>query len=190
MTRIYAQVVGDKSLAEGLRELGRSAERKVMRSVASAGAVPLNKELKRRARTIKLTGLLSRSIGTVRRQYTSGKGRTYVAVTGVRAGFITARSALKFKKKKYPKRGGKLGPRKKKLPVNVNPMKYFRFVERGTKVARATNIYRMSVMAQRKNMENAMQDRAKERMRIEVKAIADKQLKQYQAELARVAGMK
>lgn len=189
MTRIYSQVVGDDSLAEGLKQIGKTAERKVMRSVASAGAVPLNKDLKRRARSIRLTGLLARSIGTVRRQYTSGKGRVYVAVTGVRGGFRTARSSLKFRKKKYPKRGGKLGPRKKKLPPKVNPMKYFRFVERGTKVARATNIYKTSVMSQRKNMERIMKDRALERMRMEVKKIADEQLRRYAAEMAQAQSM-
>lgn len=184
MIRYHSQVVGDEALVKALKDIGKAAERKVMRSVASAGAVPLNKDLKRRSRSIKLTGLLSRSIGTVRRQYTRGKGRIYVAVTGVRGGFRTPRSVLKFKKKKYPKRGGKLGPRKKKKSTHVNPMKYFRFVERGTKVARANPIFKQAAMAQRKNMERAMQNRADERMRQEVKKVADEQLRRYKEELA------
>lgn len=189
MTRISIRLAGSEALAAAFRKVGKVPGRKVLRSAAGAGATPLNKDLKRRARQIKMTGLLSKSIGQVRRQYSGGGSRTFVNVVGSRGGFRTARASLKFKKKKYPKRGGKLGPRKKKLPAFVNPMKYFRFVQRGTKVAASKPIFTRAVFAQRKNMENAMVRRSEEILRVEIKKISDEQIRIYRMQMSQFQGM-
>ena len=68
-------------------------------------------------------------------------------------------------------------------------MKYFRFVERGTKVAASKPIFKRAFAAQRKNMQQAMQVRAEEKMRVEIKKVADEQLRRYRVEMAQMSAM-
>lgn len=185
----YAKIVGATSLKRNFEELdSKDLKNKVMRSVAGAGGPILNKAVKREAKKIRYSGQLFRSIGTVARQYTAGKSTTFATVVGSRSGFRVPRKSLKFKKKIWgPGKGGKLGPRVKKGSGYVDPMKYFRFVERGTKIAQANDLFARSALANERSIRDAMGKRFDEKTQEATKIMAERQKQAYQREMAQMA---
>lgn len=136
---------GFESLQHVFRELPKRVQTKVLRDGSNAGATPINKALKQSARSIRLTGMLAKAIGRRRKQYSNTGGKLYMNVIGARVhGFrVPAASIKRRKKKKYPRYGGKKSTVRRKMsgPKFINPVKYFRLVEFGTKFARPVPIY-------------------------------------------------
>lgn len=181
MAKINVQTTGFHELAHVFRELPKRVQTKVLRDGSNAGATPVNQALRSAARSIRVTGMLAKSIGRRRKQYSGKGGKKYMNIIGSRVhGFRVPVSSLKFRKKKYRRfRRNTLpqgmGAKKRKKLVGEkfkNPVKYFPLVEFGTKFARAVPIFEVSFAASSRTGMKRMEDRIRLGVMQEARALA------------------
>lgn len=114
------RIEGLKELDRKLKNLGPRVLRKVVRSASSKAMTPVLKDAKQRAKAIKDTGLLSKSLGRKTKTYT--RTGTVTVNVGPRKGFkqeVTRRTKLP---------DGRVIVRKE----TANPANYAHLVELGT----------------------------------------------------------
>lgn len=173
--QVSYSVIGSDELIATLKDFEQRVQNSIMRQVVENGATPLNQLLKSHARSIKLTGLLAKSIGKRGKSYPNASvGRVYVQVVGARVGFRAPYNSKKRNRKKYPRYGGKAKKGRRRGSGFVDPAKYFRFVEFGTKFARPVPIFETAIAAARSDMEFKMADTARRLIEREAEAAASR----------------
>ena len=135
------QIHGEKELMAALEQFRGSVQRRIVKKAVTAGARPVLRAIKDRAKFDKQSGTLWKSIGTVIRGYPKGAGSqapgraantrapTWLAYIGPRRGMgrhvtVSKTSRGKTKWQKGSVTGGRT--------VYRDPVKYAHLVERGT----------------------------------------------------------